>query len=100
METECDDGHEVVVVSHSWSGLPVNSALDGLSKSERESDGQKRGGVVKIIFLSAFIPDVGQSLIAAFGGTPPNWYIRDVSQLILYFLIIDGDCQTNITNVF
>lgn len=82
VESECDAGHDVVVVSHSWSGLPVNSALDGLSKSERGGNGQK-GGVVKIIFLSAFIPDVGQSLIASFGGTAPDWYIMDVGVIFL-----------------
>ncbi|CRG90664.1 hypothetical protein PISL3812_07708 [Talaromyces islandicus] len=76
VERECDAGHDIVVVSHSWSGLPVNSALDGLSKREREQRSE-RGGVVRLVFLSAFIPDVGESLIGAFGGVPPDWYIRD-----------------------
>lgn len=78
VERESEAGHDVVVISHSWSGLPVNSALDGLSKTEREQSGQK-GGVVRLVFISAFIPDIGESLIGAFGGVPPDWYIRDVS---------------------
>jgi hypothetical protein len=78
VEPELDAGRDVVVISHSWSGLPVNSALDGLGKADREKDG-KTGGVVKLVFISAFIPDVGESLIGAFGGTPPDWYVRDVS---------------------
>ncbi|OKL63868.1 hypothetical protein UA08_00634 [Talaromyces atroroseus] len=76
VQRESDQGREVVIISHSWSGLPVSSALDGLSRAQREKAGQK-GGVVKLIFLSAFIPDVGQSLLQAFGGTAPDWYIRD-----------------------
>ncbi|KAJ5579809.1 uncharacterized protein N7459_005794 [Penicillium hispanicum] len=76
VEQEAAAGRDVVVVSHSWSGLPVNSALDGLGKAEREAAGQQ-GGVTKLVFLSAFIPDVGESLIGAFGGTPPDWYVRD-----------------------
>ncbi|KAK1148112.1 hypothetical protein N8T08_010751 [Aspergillus melleus] len=76
VEAEANTGKDVVVISHSWSGLPVNSALDGLSKADREKEG-KTGGVVRLVFISAFIPDVGQSLIGAFGGTPPDWYIRD-----------------------
>jgi hypothetical protein len=84
VEGECDAGHDIVVVSHSWSGLPVNSALDGLGKRERELSGQK-GGVVQLVFLSAFIPDVGESLIGAFGGVPPDWYIRDVSNFLSVF---------------
>ncbi|PYI00617.1 alpha/beta-hydrolase [Aspergillus sclerotiicarbonarius CBS 121057] len=76
VEQEADAGNDVVVVSHSWSGLPVNSALRDLSKASREQAG-KKGGVVKLVFISAFIPDVGESLIGAFGGTPPEWYVRD-----------------------
>lgn len=78
VEQAADAGQDVFVVSHSWSGLPVNSALDGLAKYERESCG-KKGGVVRIIFIAAFIPALGESLVGAFGGAPPPWYVRDVS---------------------
>lgn len=76
VEKAADAGQDVFVVSHSWSGLPVNSALDGLAKYEREASG-KKGGVVRIIFIAAFIPALGESLIGAFGGVPPPWYVRD-----------------------
>ncbi|KAJ5621315.1 hypothetical protein N7528_006098 [Penicillium herquei] len=76
VEQEARAGKDVVVISHSWSGLPVNSALDGLSKGERQTAGET-GGVSKLIFISAFIPDVGESLIGAFGGVAPDWYDRD-----------------------
>lgn len=82
VQRECDQGREVVVISHSWSGLPVSSALHGLSRTQRQNNGQE-GGVVKLVFLSAFIPDVGQSLLQAFGGQAPEWYIRDVCRLFL-----------------
>ena len=78
VEKAANAGQNVFVVSHSWSGLPVNSALDGLAKYERESSG-KKGGVVRLIFIAAFIPALGESLIGAFGGVPPPWYVRDVS---------------------
>ncbi|KAJ5934625.1 hypothetical protein N7466_004172 [Penicillium verhagenii] len=83
VEQEANAGKDVVVISHSWSGLPVNSALDGLSKTERQAAGET-GGVAKLIFISAFIPEIGESLIGAFGGVPPDWYDRDVSQLYNY----------------
>jgi hypothetical protein len=78
VQSEADVGHDVIVVVHSWAGLPVCSALDGLSKAEREEAG-KQGGVVKLVFIAAFIPQLGESLIGAFGGVPPPWYVRDVS---------------------
>jgi len=78
VEQEADAGHDVIVVVHSWAGLPVCSALDGMSKTEREKAG-KQGGVVKLVFIAAFIPQVGESLIRTLGGAPPPWYVRDVS---------------------
>ncbi|KAA8648627.1 uncharacterized protein ATNIH1004_004512 [Aspergillus tanneri] len=55
---------------------PNPAPLAGPSKTDREKEG-KTGGVVRLVFVTAFIPDIGQSLIAAFGGTSPDWYIRD-----------------------
>lgn len=81
-QREADAGHDIVIIAHSWAGVPVSSALDGLSKSEREAAGQK-GGVVKLIFLSAILPHIGESLIGVFGGMPPPWYVRDVSSPLL-----------------
>ncbi|KAJ5891578.1 uncharacterized protein N7473_007806 [Penicillium subrubescens] len=76
VEPEVNAGREVIIVSHSWSGLPVASALDGLERSDLENAG-KKGGVIKLVYLAAFIPQVGESLISAFGGTPPPWYVLD-----------------------
>ncbi|KAJ5980366.1 hypothetical protein N7481_007664 [Penicillium waksmanii] len=76
VEKAADVGQDVFVVAHSWAGVPVNSALDGVAKYERESSG-KRGGVVRIIFISAVIPALGESLVGLFGGAPPPWFVRD-----------------------
>lgn len=78
IQEEADAGHDIIIVAHSWAGLPVSSALEGLSKAEREAAGDK-GGVMKLIFIAAFLPSVGEGLLDAFGGMPPPWYARDVS---------------------
>ncbi|KAL2848073.1 Alpha/beta hydrolase fold-1 [Aspergillus pseudoustus] len=74
VEPEVQKGNDVVIIVHSWAGLPVNSALTGLEKTSSEGG---KGGVVKLVFISAFIPEIGQSLVSAFGGTPAPWYVRD-----------------------
>lgn len=74
---EIEQGHDVVVVGHSWGGMIIGGALDGLSKAEREKEG-KKGGVVKLAYLCAFVPPEGVSLSVARGGNDPNWLI-DVS---------------------
>ncbi|KAB8236640.1 alpha/beta hydrolase [Aspergillus alliaceus] len=49
VEPAVNAGQDVIVISHSWSGLP-------------------EGGGTKLIFISAFLPDIGHILIGAFGG--------------------------------
>lgn len=71
-----DSGKDIVIVSHSWSALPVNCALDGLSKKEREREG-KPGGIAKLIFVAAFVIPEGISLFEACGNVnPPVWNIQ------------------------
>ena len=77
VEKESDAGYDVVMVAHSWSGIIVSGALDGLSKVEREEAGLQ-GGVVRIAYISAFVAPEEVSVITAFGGTPPEWYIVKV----------------------
>jgi pimeloyl-ACP methyl ester carboxylesterase len=69
---ESDAGNDVVIVAHSWGGIMVSGALDGLSKIERQKEG-KKGGVVRIAYMTSFVLTEGVSLIAAFGGQP-EWY--------------------------
>jgi hypothetical protein len=67
-----ENGNDIMMVPHSWSGTVVGGALDGLSKAERERKGEK-GGVVKLAYISAFVPPEGVGLIDAY-GPPPDWH--------------------------
>lgn len=75
VQDEVDNGHDVVVVAHSWSGIVASGALDGLSISEREKNGMN-GGVVKLAYICAFIPPEGVSVVTARGGKDPEWEIQ------------------------
>jgi pimeloyl-ACP methyl ester carboxylesterase len=55
----------VVVVAHSYGGLPITQAAAGISN------------VVRIIYLAAFLLDVGESLLSALDNKPPWWWIVD-----------------------
>ena len=52
---------EVVLVMHSYGGIPGPVAANGLSKQELSAQG-KPGGIVGMIMLSAFIALEGQSV--------------------------------------
>jgi hypothetical protein len=75
--SELDAGKNVVVMVHSWAGLPVNFALYGFSKLEREKQSKPRA-VLKIIYSNTFLVKDGESLVSSFGAEPP-WFILDVS---------------------
>ncbi|KAH9219213.1 Alpha/beta hydrolase fold-1 [Leptodontidium sp. 2 PMI_412] len=70
---QVEAGKDVIVVGHSWSGMIVGGALEGLSKTAREKEG-KHGGVVKLAYIAAFVPLEGVSLIQTFGGGIPDFF--------------------------
>jgi pimeloyl-ACP methyl ester carboxylesterase len=53
-------GGPVVVVAHSYSGIPVTEGAAGLP------------GVQKVIYVAAFVPDVGESMYTIAGVPVPN----------------------------
>jgi pimeloyl-ACP methyl ester carboxylesterase len=53
----------VVVLAHSYGGIPTTQALAGASNVRR------------IIYLTAFQLDVGESLLSSIGGVPAPWWV-------------------------
>jgi pimeloyl-ACP methyl ester carboxylesterase len=72
-----ENGEDIVVVMHSYGGLPGTESVKGFLKKEREVEG-KNGGVVSLVYVSAFLVPEGFSL-ASFLGEMPEWVKFDVS---------------------
>jgi hypothetical protein len=70
-------GRDVVVLCHSFGGLPGSTACKDLLKTARNSQG-KPGGVVHVIYLAAMGLPRGASLFSLIGGEMPPW--ADVSE--------------------
>jgi hypothetical protein len=70
--------------------LPVCSALDGLSRAEREKEGKKTE-VTKLSFVAAFVAEEGISLEMAVGGRPESWIITPVNMICSELLPL-SDC--------
>ncbi|KAB2575849.1 putative prolyl aminopeptidase protein [Lasiodiplodia theobromae] len=68
------DNNDVVVVMHSYGGLPTQDAIKGLNKASR-----RRGGVVRLVFIAAFLADEGTCLMDYIGGKPMPWFDVDES---------------------
>lgn len=58
--SEVDQEHDVVVVVHSYGGVPGCEAIKGFTRADQVAKG-KKGGVVKLLFISAceLAPDLG-----------------------------------------
>jgi pimeloyl-ACP methyl ester carboxylesterase len=63
-----DAGEEVILLAHSYGGMPTSQALEGLTVRERRAKGEK-GGVARVGFITAVVPPVGKSVME-FMGTP------------------------------
>lgn len=53
-----DSGQDVIVVMHSYAGIPGAEALWGLGKREREQRGL-RGGVLRLVFIMSILAKEG-----------------------------------------
>ncbi|KAJ5355049.1 uncharacterized protein N7496_012261 [Penicillium cataractarum] len=73
IEIAADAGQRVVVVVHSYGGIPGCEAIRGLDWETRQRQGQP-GGVVHLFFCCSFIVPEGKSLISSFGGDDLPWF--------------------------
>ncbi|KZT60265.1 alpha/beta-hydrolase [Calocera cornea HHB12733] len=61
-------GREVVLVMHSYGGLPGAAAVKGLGKREG-----RQGSVVHLVFLGSFVLDEGEAALDLLQGQLPPW---------------------------
>jgi hypothetical protein len=58
-----DEGKDVVIIAHSYGGIPTSEAVKGLTKAQREKEG-KKGGIIRLGYLSCLVPAVGTPAVA------------------------------------
>ncbi|KAH8716849.1 Alpha/beta hydrolase fold-1 [Phaeosphaeriaceae sp. PMI808] len=73
VEQAIGDGNNVIPIVHSWGGIVACTGLSGLGKKERAAEG-KKGGIVRVGYMAAFIVPEGTSLMDAIGGADPEWF--------------------------
>ncbi|KIW65443.1 hypothetical protein PV04_07702 [Phialophora macrospora] len=70
-EKLADEGKDVILVPHSYGGVPASQSTKGLSKKERQEAG-KPGGIVSIAYLTCLTPAPGQSAKDVLATVPPE----------------------------
>ncbi|KIW04292.1 uncharacterized protein PV09_04588 [Verruconis gallopava] len=76
---------DIVLVMHSYGGIPGSSAAKGFSKPERLAKGEN-GGIIHLIYIASFALEEGLCLIDGIGGQLAPWV--KVHVLALYFCLL------------
>ncbi|KAJ0123622.1 hypothetical protein J7T55_012088 [Diaporthe amygdali] len=76
---EADKGQDVVLFMHSYGGVVGTEACRGLGGKDREAAG-KKGGVIRLIYCTAFMVGEGVSLMDMLGNQPLPWFIISDSE--------------------
>lgn len=75
-----EQGRDVVLVLHSFGGVPGCAAAGPFVRSVRKDQG-KKGGIVAVLFLAAFAIPKGMSCLQAFGGRHAPFVMEEVRVL-------------------
>lgn len=76
-----DGGQNLLLVCHSYGGIPGGGAACGLSKEERLQEG-KQGGIIGLVYMSAFVVPEGSSLLDFLGGKHAPYLVPDTVNLV------------------
>lgn len=79
------EGRDVVIVAHSYAGIPTTNACKDLGKKHRQSI-NKAGGVLRLVYISAFLLPEGMSVLDAIMGGPNSYCDRSAG----YEAALDG----------
>ncbi|KAL5113173.1 hypothetical protein ACEQ8H_008960 [Pleosporales sp. CAS-2024a] len=65
-------GEEVVIMAHSYGGIPATQSLEHITATARAKQG-KKGGVTHMAYMTALAPALGANLMTTIsGGAPPT----------------------------
>ncbi|KAI0399120.1 Alpha/beta hydrolase fold-1 [Xylaria palmicola] len=68
VEALADAGREIILIAHSYGGIPATESTKGLSVAERQKQG-KKGGIVRLAYKTVLLIEPGHSAMEVF-STP------------------------------
>jgi hypothetical protein len=72
-----DDGHEIVLVMHSYGGICGTESTAGVSKTDRQV-ARKPGGIIHLVYISSPVPEIGGSVKTMMGDNMPHFMKLEV----------------------
>lgn len=92
LATLTDAGKDVVMVCHSYGGVVASTAVEGYGYKNRSAAGLD-GGVIMLVYMTAFAAPAGTSLLDALGDEYLWWMQPDSTVSGLLFHTIYFRCQ-------
>ncbi|KAI0521242.1 Alpha/beta hydrolase fold-1 [Xylaria bambusicola] len=71
VEALADEGREIILVAHSYGGMPATESTKGLSVQERQKAG-KKGGIVRLAYKTVAVATPGHSTAEALPAPPAD----------------------------
>lgn len=73
-----DDGHQIILVMHSYGGIPGTESAKGLAWEIRQAEGQP-GGIIALVYVSAYLIKEGMSVMSVAGAAEwPTFLTKQV----------------------
>lgn len=76
VEALANDGKDVLLVNHSYGGIPGTQSIQGLTRKER-SEQDKEGGVIGLVYITSLLINEGENSnesFAPFSAEPPGFF--------------------------
>lgn len=78
-----DAGNDVILITHSYGGVPGTESVRGLSKSERETQVLK-GGIVGMAYMTSLVPNVGEPASSVQAPLPEKSKVPTIVNVRVY----------------
>lgn len=83
-----NEGQQIILVMHSYGGIPGTESAKGLSWEIRQAEG-KPGGIIALIYVSAYLIKEGMSVLSVAGDAEwPAFLIKQVYTPLTLLAII------------
>ncbi|KIW09824.1 hypothetical protein PV08_11925 [Exophiala spinifera] len=74
-ERLADQGTRVVIIGHSYGGVPVSQSTKGLSVADRSARGLP-GGVARLAYMTCLVPGVGETAVDVLSKGPQDQQVE------------------------